>query len=134
MPGWKFAPSTVTSMPPVVGPCAGISRWIFGAGSPSDSGGGDWKKRYGSGGIAVGVESAWSTAFASAAADVGDEGAAERNAEGESGCMGGGGTMTAIGDDVASGGEDGTEPSEMNGSTCDASDMGGVNGPAEENG
>lgn len=44
--GWKFAPSTVISMPPYVGPVDGMRRWIFGVGKAVIAGEGSGLNKY----------------------------------------------------------------------------------------
>jgi hypothetical protein len=74
--GWKFDPRTITSMPPIIGPEDGMSRWMRGGGV----GGGSGKNMKGS--VDEARESCrswyWGTDIAT-----GDGGAVGRKVEGE---------------------------------------------------
>lgn len=77
--GWKLEPSTVTSMPPVIGPEDGMSRWIRGCGT-GDMGGGSGKNINGSGVDAKGSCRSWNCGTDMA---IGEGGAVGKKVEGE---------------------------------------------------
>lgn len=77
--GWKLEPSTVTSMPPVIGPEDGMSRWIRGCGT-GVIGGGSGKNINGSGADAKGSCKSW---YCGRDMATGEGGAVGKKVEGE---------------------------------------------------
>ena len=77
--GWKFDPRTVTSVPPIIGPEDGISRWMRGCGT-GVIGGGSGKNINGSGADARVSCRSW---YCGTEMATGDGGAVGKTVEGE---------------------------------------------------